>query len=636
MNKMILKVPRGVRMLSQWPDFAKHIPSGWTVMNKRLTGCGATTYFLEYDKNPLILCSHRQQLLECKAESHLHKGKVHLFKSSSDTGKEDLNNNLRRLHCYLNQLGGNPFSSFELPMSSHVPKILVTVDSLPHVIQVLKERGDMDKYCVVSDEMQCIFTDAAFKGDVVLGYMECLKDVKNVLFLSATPYLEEYLDQLEPFCHMNYIDLDWDSEEFGRTIQPTIYKIPSSSLKNEINNVIRKYKANGYFEQKTVNGQQTKAEQAVFFLNSVSDIIRTIKENDLTQDECNVICSKTNDKNIAKLDKIGFKIGSAQKHGENHKTYTFCTKCAYEGVDFYHPAAYTYVFANPNLANLSVDISIDLPQIMGRQRLDSNPFKNNATLFYMTTRNGVMETEEDFKQFINSKDEFTRREIDYISSLTGPLKSRKIQQVNSSHKVDGFSNDYISILTDSNNREAYAVYNNLVFANEVRAWDLRNVIYANVFLQTQQDQDFPIRELEEVFRRSKDFKYRMEKYCSFRERFSCANAQVEGSIFIPYEFHYYYNSLGVASIKKKAYQQSRIESELGVVTCQSEIERKIYENFKVGDIVSNKVAKKKLQGVYEELGIRKKAKATELNKYFQTERSRVGGENGIKIINVVK
>ena len=57
-----------------------------------------------------------------------------------------------------------------------------------------------------------------------------------------------------------------------------------------------------------------------------------------------------------------------------HKQFTFCTRTAYLGADFYSPNAYTIICSDCNIESMSLDISLDLPQIMGRQRLQKNIF----------------------------------------------------------------------------------------------------------------------------------------------------------------------------------------------------------------------------------------------------------------------
>ena len=64
--------------------------------------------------------------------------------------------------------------------------------------------------------------------------------------------------------------------------------------------------------------------------------------------------------------------------------FTLCTRTVYLGADFYSTNARTFIFSDANVDSLTVDITLDLPQILGRQRLDENPWKNRADLYYKT------------------------------------------------------------------------------------------------------------------------------------------------------------------------------------------------------------------------------------------------------------
>lgn len=69
--------------------------------------------------------------------------------------------------------------------------------------------------------------------------------------------------------------------------------------------------------------------------------------------------------------------------------FTFCTSTVYIGADFYSTNAYSYIFANPRISSMTVDVSVDLQQIIGRQRLEENPFRNSATLYFNTRESRV-------------------------------------------------------------------------------------------------------------------------------------------------------------------------------------------------------------------------------------------------------
>ena len=58
-------------------------------------------------------------------------------------------------------------------------------------------------------EFQNIFMDSKFKADTELNFLAYLQDCPNVTYLSATPYIEEYLDELDEFKNLPYYELKW-------------------------------------------------------------------------------------------------------------------------------------------------------------------------------------------------------------------------------------------------------------------------------------------------------------------------------------------------------------------------------------------------------------------------------------------
>ena len=106
-----------------------------------------------------------------------------------------------------------------------------------------------------------------------------------------------------------------------------------------------------------------------------------ITRNKLTQDQVNVICAKTKaNKDILK--KIGISLGKAPLKGEPHKMFTFCTRTTYVGADFYSTCASSVIVSDCKIDSLSTDIRMDFPQIMGRQRLAENKFKDECIFIY--------------------------------------------------------------------------------------------------------------------------------------------------------------------------------------------------------------------------------------------------------------
>ena len=80
--------------------------------------------------------------------------------------------------------------------------------------------------------------DSAFKAETELNFVNELQSCPNVTYLSATPYIEEYLDELDEFKNLPYYELKWDSSHL-RTIDVEFKK--TTSISREVDKIINNY-----------------------------------------------------------------------------------------------------------------------------------------------------------------------------------------------------------------------------------------------------------------------------------------------------------------------------------------------------------------------------------------------------------
>ncbi len=206
MNKKIIRIPEGIFFLGNYTGLCTQFPQNSFILNKVMTGCGATTMFLN-DDVPTILCSPRREMLHCKANSPEFRGKLHLF--GSGVQGDVVPGKICDMKNYIMSTMPVP-SSFPAMKSTMIPKILTTYDSAKYVIQGLREMGFLKFFRIVVDEFHTIFTDAAFRGDTEAEFMANIGKVPTqIVYLSATPFMEKYLDLLPEFSSLPYIELEW-------------------------------------------------------------------------------------------------------------------------------------------------------------------------------------------------------------------------------------------------------------------------------------------------------------------------------------------------------------------------------------------------------------------------------------------
>lgn len=626
MVKKIINVPEGILYLEQFQGLESMFPPGSFFLDKKFTGCGATTMFLA-DSVPTILCSARKELMYSKARSKRFKGKVHLFRDEGD--KASPLELMNRMMEYIN--------SCSSPWNTMPPKIIVTYDSFKHVLQALTENGCMDRFRIIVDEAQTLFTDASFKGDVEIEFLENLKHCNNVIFLSATQYMDKYLSAIPFLNGLPYVELQWPESAIHATnIERKAYHFSPQITARDI---INKFREDKYFAAKIVNGQTMYSNEIVFFLNDVSLIIKIVQDNDLKPDETNIICADT-DYNIRRLDRIGFKIGHAPQDGEPHKTFTFATKCAFEGVDFNSTCAYTVIFSDCKRENLSLDISLDLPQCMGRQRLGCNVFRYDATFYYRSNFDFSEEAYNEFMSNVADKSSLTDEIIYGFSQMSDRMKKNYAAK---NRKSESDSLDYATVIDDRCTGSLQLVFNHLAKQNEIRAWDVQKDQYANgcQVMRAIDDSTRPVTDDPAISwfltRLTKDFDANLKLYCEFLSVNPQYKETLEFLPQIPIKIKEYYNSYGPNTLRSWDYRESNFyKRSLDNPFVFEEVKKMVETAFVFGEFYTLKQTKQMLQKIYDSLNVADTAKAKDLEKFVRCEAGKQtipGGtrENGYRI-----
>ena len=564
------------------------------------------------DPMPTILCSARVELMHCKANAPEFIGKVHEFRRFHDysTPVIDLENKVIDYMYYI--YGCNHIT----------PKILVSYDSFKHVAQVLSDKGWLNGFRIIVDEAQTLFTDAAFKGEVEIEFLEnIIKTGCNVIFLSATPFIEKYLDNIDVFKDLPYVELVWPESSIHPTNIERL-KYYKDSPKLTAKRIIDYYRVNGYFKEKMVAGRVVQSTEAVFFINDVSLILTIIKDNHLTAEETNIICA-VNDANDKRLEKAGFSIGHAPKKGDAHKTFTFVTKCAFEGVDFYSTSAYTYIFSNITLKNLALDISLDLPQIMGRQRLGTNPFKYDATFYYKTAMDFNEDNEREFEANINLKKDCSEKLLEVYNSCEDASARYALgRKYRSSQQVEKYADDYVAVIDDTTTNQQKVTFNILAMYNEIRAWEVQRTQYTDgcKVMRSIEDATKSITENKDIddFLRlfSGDFEYRMKMYCDFLQVHPEFKEILEELPQIPLNIKEYYNCIGPDIIRSVSYVEASIKRKISECEGVAMVVVEVTQTFVKGQFYTLKQVKEMLQTIYARVGYAV-AKASDLENYIE-------------------
>ena len=675
--KIPVVVPAGIRYLGEKGWFRLSNFPNQCIINKQNPGCGFTEYCLTGPEN-VILCSPRKLLLKNKYDQH--KDDVYLVVNSmeKDLGVDidlDKNSKTRINTITKNDIIGNNidvdknsevYSRIYKEIDQYVGKrycrpgaslkILVTYDSYHLVVDILRSLNIFSKFYTIVDEFQSILHDARFKSNTEMGFMNQLKKSIRTIFVSATPILDEYLDMLDEFKYLPYYELNWGKEDITRVIKPDLQVSTMKSISSKSSEIIESY-LSGNFEGVTVlrNGRPTViySDEAVLYVNSVNHILGIIKKNNLTPDQVNILCADTEENKLKIKNKLGkgFSIGEIPLKGDKPKMFTFCTRTVYLGADFYSTCARTFIFSDSNSDSLAVDISEDLPQILGRQRLNENPWKNSAEFFYKTTADYKRMTSEDFNKKLNSKIEKTNKKLTaYMEATSFSNKETIAESYQTVAKLTSYKDDYVAVNVEidfepeiGKIQRLVPVENKLVKVNELRAFKIQQIDYKDRFtvfatINNKLTLDNNTSEINSIvinFMKSYELKttivdrLRMLCECELPEEiFNIIMAQIVDSDTVKS----YYIALGPEKLKSFGYNLTYIKKELGIVTFSPEVlVNTIYSNFHVGEkyLLSN--LKNTLSNLYYSISYKATPKAIDILNYFEVKEFKVTAEiDGVK------
>lgn len=659
MQKETISVPEKIRYMSEWEGYS--IFNFPHILNKQIPGCGFTEYCITNNED-VILCSPRKILLQNKYDQHKDEVFLVVNEYDSDPGTDkDLTKFSRN---YANEIlkeevvvseedKNNFFNDLTFKISTYIKacrlndkpvKILVTYDSFRIVKDILIHQGELWKYRVVIDEFQSIFTDSKFKSDTELQFVSAVQGIQKVCYVSATPMIDKYLEMLEEFKDLPYYELDWETLDPGRINKPKLTVKGLVSVYTEAGPIIKSY-LEGNFDHRFVqldNGDVKRVEsrEAVFYVNSVNNITSIIKRAKLGPDQVNILVANTQD-NANKIKKrLGakYKIGTVPLRDEPRKMFTFCTRTVYLGADFYSDNAKSYVVSDANIDTLAVDITLDLPQILGRQRLKENPWRNEAVLYYKTLSQGKEVTPETFENKLKKKTEDTESLLSVFDKGNSKEQAALSVKYQVGAKATNYKTDFVAVnrVKVDGDTKLIPVFNNLVMVAEMRAYEIQQVDYANRFtvfnelgnISTVEDKGV----LEDFFKEYEQVKGR-EKKLQFICDYYFAGNSIRNIIDLVSEkrFKEYLTILGPEKCKSVWYKTSELDKKLNIISFEDDkIFEKIDKEFNVGESYTNTYIKTKLSEIYKRIGYKASPKATDLNNYFDTKTCTIN-ENGKRV-----
>ena len=381
------------------------------IFNKVKTGCGATTIALTNNEN-YIIAVPTTELIENKcyptkdADGNVKFWKKHERRAGLSPVVDNLfglygNFTLelkKKLKDYLSSVG--------------VKKIICTYDKIDKLMEFINPKD----FKLTIDEYHNFLKQYSFRDKAINGVLAHFKEFKSYCFLSATPIP----NNLKPAI---FNDIPEYMADWNTTDEITVYPYHTNKPYMVAAKFIKTYQAKGCLN---VNGVESK--EAYFFINSVTEIKAILKQTQLTEDDYRIICAD-NPKNRRTLEE--YTISSS---ADAPKKFNFITSKSFEGVDFHSETGLCFVVSNVQNRHTLVSIDMDIPQIVGRIRTKSNPFRNKIVHIFNTKATDHYTTFEEMEQIVDKEVKAAQERADMLNNTKLSEAATK-QQINEIKKV---------------------------------------------------------------------------------------------------------------------------------------------------------------------------------------------------------
>ena len=583
-GKTVIAAPTGAQYLN---EFMPTLPKG--IVSKNQTGCGATTVMLENEENVIIACPTKQLVNNKVAQYPNGRCPYKLLAVQKDVGQYDIEE-------YIKECAGiQPI------------KIMVTYDSFPRAKAAI-EKEKIDCHVVI-DEWQEILKAYVYRNRAIRNLLKELHENPNVTYLSATP-IPLSCRPIE-ITNLHEYEIQWSNSP---KIIPYLAKVnhPFSYAAR----IIQMHKTGYPFQ---LRGHEV--QEYFFFVNSVSSIMAIVKAAGLTPDDTRIICGDTEINHL----KLGnFRNETAT--GDNNKPFTFCTKTAFCGIDFYSKAGLVIILSEGFHPSSLLDISTDIIQIAGRIRSAENPFKNIILHFFNT---GIVQSKEAFLQRIKRNTESVQQTIGAYQNLPEQYRGAIIEKIDKNNPDEWVVyNPDTKELEFDEMKKTYLEYQ---FDNIDKAYSTIQSIQAAYEREEFETEDVKliVRHIEDNLQycRIKPFEFYYKLYSSERKRVRIGTSNLLQNITQQYSLvkdAYYY--LGDEIVEKLKYSEKKVIRLLSFKyeKTQAAFKEMLPKYFQVGGRYSYQEIKAWLEHIFQCLEIKITPKAILLRAYYEVKKVKIG------------
>lgn len=544
------------------------------IFNKIVTGCGGTTIAL-FNEEQYVIAVPYTELIINKTKSKIPGTSIinhpDTYKEQQVFGwfGENTEDVERELLDYIHLNG--------------VKKIMCTYDKLPYLNRYINTL----EYRLLIDEYQVLFKDYSYRENTIENVFNNFKRYKSYCFMSATPIENEFVpDALEGIPTITATIDD------GAVEKLKVELIETNKPYVKVANIINAYKQDGVFRY-TINNELIESKNLFFFINSVTDISNILKHCNLSAEETRIICAN-DERNRKTLLKIPI-----QTSKDPVKPFNFITRKGFEGVDFYSETGLCIVVSSKHSKFTMLDIGTDIFQIAGRVR--DSKFSKYILHIYSTAQNGKLDfskSYEDKKQEVFLKEETDKQLVQTMNEqntkgyLIEHLIEERLILLNANNTLK--LNDMIGKLLLFNYRIQQLIYNDGISITTA----YKNNNAEPTITETQYNIKKPT--FKECF-----ISYSETKNPHMLKLFPI----IEGA----------YNKLGADKVRSLKYIQKDVYNALLSLNADNHTQKKIA--LKLDEVLKrqfypSKYLKNVLTDAYNDLQINKKAKASDIEQFY--------------------
>ena len=469
-------------------------------------------------------------------------------------------------------------------------KIMTTYDSLPKVMEILESNGyDVrNNYQLVIDEWQVILNSYDFRPEAMQGLLKAATAFKDVVYMTATPVKQKYWP--EEMKHLQRVKIKWQDEQ-----QLELHSVKTSSPARLTAEFC---------------GNRTDEYNLHIFVNSVTVISRTIKYAGLKPEEVRIVCSKNRESIATNRNKLGKDYPIADIT-DPVRPYNFYTSTAFEGCDIYDEKGLAVILNDGHIPHSLLPVDTLFFQIAGRLR--NSIYRDYIINIFSPTKNTDDMT---YDEYAEASERAFKEAEEYASRINGNNDGADIAELYTDKRYVKVQDG--RMIADRN------MQNNDLLKRELQSvtygnWqNLIDEIQASGIKIVKTEEAYPERPVKEAATKKTSFKDAFKAYCKLKAARSLFPTAEQ--ILIEKNkplVKTAYDILGESRVKALKYKVTDIRRELVKVSTVTETEkiiRMVRQSLPYRKAVPRTEIAEALQEIYNTLGIRKTAVATDLAK----------------------